>query len=134
MKDKPINSEDNANNHSRREFLRRASYAAPVLLSLDAAPSFAQQGSASGNSGGGSMDPQPEPPVDTGPRPASAFNCENPMQPIDSDVAVSVCEITDGPDGTSLFQDVIIPPEQVPSSVAQGSVLDTCDNFVCNAS
>lgn len=132
MKDKQFDSEHRSKNHSRREFIRRASYAAPVLLSLDAAPSFAQQGSGAGNMDGGGMDPQP--PVDTGPRPQSAFSCENPMQPIDSDVAVSVCEITDGPNGTLLFQDVIIPPEQVPGSIAQGNVLDTCDNFVCNAS
>lgn len=129
MSNKRIDAEDNTKSHNRREFLRRATYAAPVLLSLDAAPAFAQQGSAAG---GGGMDP--EPPVDTGPRPRSAFSCDDPMQPIDSDVAVSTCEITSAPDGTALFQDVIITPEQVPGSVAQGNVLDTCDNFICNAS
>ena len=38
---------------SRRDFLRKASYTAPGLLTLPAAPSFAQSGSGGGGSGGG---------------------------------------------------------------------------------
>ena len=132
MSKKSAKYDDVSENPGRREFIRRAGYAAPVLLSLDAVPSFAQQGSSAGSHGGGGTGP--EPPVSTGPRPASEFNCESPMQPIDSDVAVSMCEITQANDGTDLFQDIIVRPEQVPDSIARGNVLDTCDNFVCSAS
>lgn len=134
MKVKARNLKKKLGRQTRREFITNASYAAPALLSLGAAPAFAQQGSTAGSTGGGG---DIEPPGNTGPRPASDFlnNCDNPMQPIDSDVAVSVCEITTAPDGSLLFQDVIVSPENVPASIANGSVIDTtCDAFVCSAS
>jgi hypothetical protein len=57
---------------SRREFLKKATYAAPVVLTLNALPAFAINGSprVKGNNGvGNGLDPQPpgNPPVNDGP-------------------------------------------------------------------
>jgi uncharacterized membrane protein len=41
-------------NISRRDFLRKAIYVSPVILSLPAVPSFAQSGSGGGTGSGGS--------------------------------------------------------------------------------
>ena len=46
-----------AKSQSRREFIRKALYSSPVLLTLPATPSFAQQGSGGGGSTGGGGDP-----------------------------------------------------------------------------
>jgi hypothetical protein len=57
---------------SRRSFVKRAAYVAPLILSLKAEPAFASQGSGSssrGNNGvGNGWDPQPpgNPPVNDG--------------------------------------------------------------------
>lgn len=57
---------------SRRSFVKRTAYAAPVILSLKAMPSFAMRGSykTKGNNGvGNGLDPQPpgNPPINDGP-------------------------------------------------------------------
>ena len=57
MNDKIPDTDDQINElPSRREFIRKAAYASPVLLTLPAVPSFAQQGS-----GAGSGDPNGDP-------------------------------------------------------------------------
>jgi hypothetical protein len=38
---------------TRRDFLKKAAYAAPVILTLKAVPAFAKNGSGRGNNGGG---------------------------------------------------------------------------------
>jgi hypothetical protein len=57
---------------SRRGFLKKTAYVAPVILTLKAAPAFASQGSSRlrGNNGlGNGLDPQPpgDPQVNDGP-------------------------------------------------------------------
>jgi hypothetical protein len=57
-------------NESRRSFIKKAAYIAPVVLTLKALPSFASQGSVKGNNGvGNGLDPQPpgNPPINDGP-------------------------------------------------------------------
>lgn len=56
-------------NSSKRKFLKTAAYAAPVILTLNAIPSFASSGSGHGNNGvGNGYDPQPpgNPPINDG--------------------------------------------------------------------
>jgi hypothetical protein len=58
-------------NASRRSFVKRTAYAAPVILSLKALPAFAKRGSYNpkGNNGvGNGLDPQPpgHPPINDG--------------------------------------------------------------------
>jgi hypothetical protein len=56
-------------NESRRSFIKKAAYIAPVVLTLKALPSFASQGSVKGNNGvGNGLDPQPpgNPPINDG--------------------------------------------------------------------
>jgi hypothetical protein len=65
--------EGQTNEESRRLFIKRAAYVAPLILSLKAEPAFASngsRGSANGNNGvGNGLDPQPpgNPPVNDGP-------------------------------------------------------------------
>jgi len=119
-------------NQTRRDFIRKVAYASPVLLTLPAAPSFAQQGSGSG----GSSDP--EPPTDgsnTGPRPSGELNCDQPLTPIDSDVAQSMCSFSvDDTTGELLFEDIIVSQDEIPGQLAQGNLMGTCEEFFCNAS
>ena len=50
MNDKIPDAQDETSDlPSRREFIRKAAYASPVLLTLPAVPSFAQQGSGAGS-------------------------------------------------------------------------------------
>jgi hypothetical protein len=59
-----------ADEQSRRSFLKTATYVAPVILTLKAAPAFAKYGSGKGNNGiGNGVDPQPpgNPPINDGP-------------------------------------------------------------------
>jgi hypothetical protein len=120
--------------HSRREFLRKAAYASPVLLTLPAAPSLAQQGS--GSVGPGDPGDPGNPGNPTGARPASEIDCNQPLTPFNSDAARSMCELTLDPvdNQTVLFEDVIVPTDAVPGQIARGNLLGTCDAFVCNAS
>jgi hypothetical protein len=66
-------SELRMDEQSRRSFIKRAAYVAPLILSLKAEPAFASYGSggvAHGNNGvGNGFDPQPpgNPPVNDGP-------------------------------------------------------------------
>jgi hypothetical protein len=58
-------------NESRRSFIKKAAYIAPVVLTMKALPSFASQGSVrrKGNNGvGNGLDPQPpgNPPINDG--------------------------------------------------------------------
>lgn len=120
--------------HSRREFIRKAAYTAPVLLSLPAAPSFAQQGSGAGTGDPGTGDPGTGDPG-TGPTPISQLNCDQPLQPIDSDVATNMCELSFDADFEEIFyQDIIVDQNSVPGRLSQGDLLGTCDSFLCNAS
>lgn len=69
-------------NESRRSFIKKAAYIAPVVLTLKALPSFASQGSVKGNNGvGNGLDPQPpgNPPINdgTGTGPGSPGNNPN---------------------------------------------------------
>ena len=113
---------------SRRGFLRKAVYASPVLLTLPAMPSFAQQGS-----GAGSGDPGGDP--GGGDPGGGEIDCGNPLAPIDSDVAVNMCRLTFDPvTGQLGFEDIIVSNNDVDAEQANGSLLGTCGSFFCNAS
>ena len=113
---------------SRRGFLRKAVYASPVLLTLPAMPSFAQQGSACVPGDGG------DPGGDPGGPGGGEVDCENQMQPIDSDVATSICHL--GPQPISIINsdDLIVPNDALPDHLSHGDAFGTCDNFFCGAS
>ena len=113
---------------SRRRFLRKAAYASPVLLTLPAMPSFAQQGS-----GAGSGDPGDDP---GGGGPGSGeVDCDNPMQPIDSDVAENMCRLVQDPVTLEIsVQDIIVGNDDVEAELAQGSLRGTCASFFCDGS
>lgn len=131
MKQNPGSEVDSPKQHSRRDFIRKAAWVSPVLLTLPAAPSFAQQGSAGapGTGDPGTGDPG------TGPTPINELNCDEPLQPIDSDIATNMCELSfDADTGDLFFQDVIVDQNAVPGRISQGDVLGTCDSFLCNAS
>ena len=118
---------------SRRSFIRKVAYSSPVLLTLPAAPSFAQQGSGAGGGVGDNGDPDDMPTM--GPRPISELDCDQPLQPIDSDFAQNMCELTfDEDDGSIFFQDVIVDNDAVAGRLEQGNLIGTCDSFLCNAS
>jgi hypothetical protein len=54
---------------SRRSFIKKAAYTAPLILTLKAEPAFASHGSGKGNNGvGNGWDPQPpgNPPINDG--------------------------------------------------------------------
>lgn len=144
MKTEKPGSEDQAPlRHTRREFIRKAAYTTPVLLSLPAAPSFAQQGSGAGSGDPGNGDPDVDPPNGgpmSGPRPRSEFDCDQPLTPIDSDSATNMCALTidDNPNpflnGRPLLEDIIVDNDAVPDRLARGDLLGTCDAFLCEAS
>ena len=93
MNDKIPDAEDPTSElPSRREFIRKAAYASPVLLTLPAVPSFAQQGS-----GAGSGDPNGDPNGDPSGDPSGERDCDNQLQPIQSDVAQNMCHFTRDP-------------------------------------
>lgn len=62
---------DKIEQKSRRDFLKKAGYTAPAILTISAVPAFAKQGSGpKGNNGvGNGIDPQPpgNPPVNDDP-------------------------------------------------------------------
>ncbi len=135
-KESPENNLPFHKQQSRREFIRKAAYTAPALLTLPAVPSFAQQGSGGGAGADhpgtghpGTGDPG------TGPRPVSELNCDQPLQPIDSDIATNMCDLSfDADSGEFFFQDIIVDQDSVPGRLAEGDLLGTCDSFFCNAS
>ena len=127
MNNKNPDAEDQTSDgQSRRRFLRKAVYASPVLLTLSAMPSFAQQGS-----GAGSGDPGGDP---GGPGPGTGErDCDNQLQPIESDIATNMCHFTDDrTDG----DDLIVPSTDagVTEHLLHGDAFGTCDNFFCNTS
>ncbi len=133
MNNKNPDAEDQTpEGQSRRRFLRKAAYASPVLLTLPAMPSFAQQGS-----GAGSGDPG-DPGGDPGGPGGGERDCDNPLQPIESDIATNMCHFTDvsasGVPGDG--DDIIVPltPAGVTDHLQHGDALGTCDNFFCNTS
>lgn len=145
MNKKEPGSEDQAIlRHTRRDFIRKAAYTTPVLLSLPAAPSFAQQGSGAGSGDPGTGDPGGDPPNSgpiSGPRPRSEVNCDQPLTPIDSEFATNMCAITTDDanpnifqQGQPLFEDIIVDNDAIPGRLARGDLLGTCDAFVCSAS
>ena len=110
---------------SRRRFLRKAVYASPVLLTLPAIPSFAQQGSAAGSGDPGDPGGDPGGPG-TGER-----DCDNQLQPIESDIATNICHFTDErTDG----DDLIVPNDATLDHLLHGDAFGTCDAFFCNLS
>ena len=116
---------------SRRRFLRKAVYASPVLLTLPAMPSFAQQGS-----GAGSGDPG-DPGGDPGDPGTGERDCDNQLQPIESDIATNMCHFTRDPvtglrDGGG--DDLILPNDASLDHLLHGDAFGTCDNFFCNLS
>ena len=68
-----MNNDERVDDQSRRSFVKKAAYVTPVIVTLDAIPSFASYGStdrANGNNGvGNGIDPQPpgNPPINDGP-------------------------------------------------------------------
>ncbi len=128
MNNKNPDAEDQTpEGQSRRGFLRKAVYASPVLLTLPAMPSFAQQGS-----GAGSGDPGGDPGGgDPGP---GELDCDNPLVPIDSDVAQNICHFNDPPATFIDSDDLILPNAEVDDHIAHGDGFGTCDSFFCGAS
>jgi len=106
---------------SRREFIRKAIYASPVLLTLPATPSFAQQGSGGsvgGDPGGG--DPGTDPCAPT--VPVGGSQVEMCLLGFDSDT------------GQLTFEDIIVNESEVDANLAAGALAGTCNAFFCNAS
>ena len=135
MNNKHPDAEDQTpEGQSRRRFLRKAAYASPVLLTLPAMPSFAQQGSAgSPGDGGDGGDPGGGDPG-TGER-----DCDNPLQPIESDIATNMCHFTSDPVTGAPFadgDDIIVPLTEagVTDHLNHGDAFGTCDEFFCGAS
>jgi hypothetical protein len=71
-----MSNDKQGDNQSRRSFVKKAAYLAPVIVTLDAMPAFAshecrwKDNSDNGNNGvGNGLDPQPpgNPPVNDGP-------------------------------------------------------------------
>ena len=114
---------------SRRRFLRKAVYASPVLLTLPAMPSFAQQGSAGVPGDGG--DPGDPGGGDPG---AGELDCDNQMQPIDSDVATNICHLGPQPTTITNSEDLIVPNSELDEHLAHGDAFGTCDIFFRGAS
>ena len=58
-----------------------------------------------------------------------------PLTPIDSDIAVNMCELSANEDLSEFFiQDIIVDPDAVQGRLALGNLLGTCDSFFCNGS
>ena len=105
---------------SRREFMRKAMYASPVLLTLPASPSFAQQGSGAvvGDPGGG--DPGTDPCL--------------PTEPVGGG-QVEMCQLTFDPDtGAFGFEDILVPESEVEQNLALGNLVGTCNSIICSGS
>ena len=104
--------------HSRRQFLRKAIYASPVLLTLPATPSFAQQGS-----GGGAGDPG-----DTG----GGLECM-PSEPVGGG-QIEICHF--GPQPINLLdsQDIVVDESELADHLAHGDAFGTCNTFFCGGS
>ena len=99
---------------SRREFMRKAMYASPVLLTLPASPSFAQQGSG-GAAGGGD--------------PGGGTECE-PQIP-QTGPTIQMCRFNATLNGG---QDIFVTEAEVEAELARGSGFGSCASFFCNAS
>ena len=126
----PDADDQTSEGQSRRRFLRKAVYASPVLLTLPAMPSFAQQGS-----GAGSGDPG-DPGGDPGDPGTGERDCDNPLQPIESDIAQNICHITTDPVTGARFDgdDLILPNAEIDDHIAHGDAFGTCDALFCGAS
>ena len=113
--------------HSRRQFLRKAIYASPVLLTLPATPSFAQQGS-----GGGAGDPgdtgDTGDPGDTG----GGAECMPSAPP--GDGPIEICHF--GPQPINLLgsQDIVVDESELADHLLHGDAFGTCNAFFCGAS
>lgn len=102
-------------------------YASPVLLTLPASPSFAQEGSAAGGGeppGGG----------DTGNGdPGGVVDCM-PTDPVGGG-QVEMCQLSFDPvTGQLAYEDIIVDESEVAGNLASGNLLGTCNSFLCNAS
>ena len=102
---------------SRREFMRKAIYASPVLLSLPATPSFAQQGS---GGGGGAGDP------------GGVLECR-PSEPVGGG-QTEICHFGPAPSSIINSQDILVDESEVASHILHGDGFGTCNAFFCNAS
>jgi hypothetical protein len=120
MKNKKVSSVNStALQQSRRDFVRKAAYISPVILTLPAMPSFAQQGSGAGqNTGGGDNDP-------------TGDGCSATQPPAASDGQVQMCRFNSDMSGG---QNIFIDESQVAAEVANGSVFGSCNDFFCSAS
>jgi len=103
---------------SRREFIRKSIYASPVLLTLPATPSFAQQGSGGSAGGPGGGDPDP---------------CA-PTTPVGGGLT-EMCRFTTDPNtGALIGEDVLIGDSEIAGEIASGSAFGTCNSFFCGLS
>ena len=107
--------------HSRRQFLRKAIYASPVLLTLPATPSFAQQGS-----GGGAGDTGD--PGDTG----GGLECIASEPP--GGGQTEMCHFGPQPINLLNSQDIIVDESEINSHLLHGDAFGSCNSFFCNAS
>lgn len=121
-------SEDSGSSQeSRRQFIRKAIYASPVLLTLPASPSFAQQGSGSGSG-------EPSDGGDTGDGDPGAGGDCSPTDPIGGG-QVQMCQLSIDPDTEELIlTDIVVGDSEVADNLANGTLLGTCESFLCNAS
>ena len=119
MKNKNNSSESpGSSQQSRREFMRKAIYASPVLLSLPATPSFAQQGS--GGGGGGGTDP------------VGGVECM-PTEPVGGG-QTEICHFGSAPASIFNSEDIIVDESGIADHISHGDGFGTCNSFFCNAS
>ena len=115
-KNNPPESKD-LQQKSRREFIRKSIYASPVLLTLPATPSFAQQGSGgtTGGTGGDGGECQPTEPIGGG--------------------QFQMCALSfDASTGQISFENIIVDESEVADNLAAGNLLGTCESFLCAGS
>jgi hypothetical protein len=105
---------------SRREFIRKAAYASPVLLTLPATPSFAQRGSGgTGGTGGTGGDPE-----------GDGDPCLAGTPAVGQD-EVLICHLApDAQTGANLG----VTEAELPAHIDHGDVFGSCEEFFCGRS
>jgi len=128
MKNNNQSSEDlSLSQQSRRQFVTKALYASPVLLTLPASPSFAQEGSAAGSG---------EPPDGGDPGTGGTGGVVDcmPTDPVGGG-QVEMCQLSfDSGTGQLTYEDIIVDESEVAGNLANGNLLGTCNSFLCNSS
>lgn len=118
MKNQNISSESSGSSQqSRREFIRKAIYASPVLLTLPAIPSFAQTGSGPVGGGGG---------------PVGGDECA-PTEPVGGGLT-EMCHFGPAPASLSNSTDILVEQSEIAGELARGSRFGPCIAFFCGAS